>query len=62
MNFENYNAFIDEQKIFFKENIKELKPNKPKATYLIWIDCRDFSKKHEDVNFQDIIILEKNKK
>ena len=31
---------------FFKENIKELKPNKPKATYLIWIDCRDFSKKH----------------
>jgi capsid portal protein len=24
MNFEKYNAFIDEQKIFFKENIKPI--------------------------------------
>ena len=31
---------------FFRDNIPYIKPNKPGATYLVWLDCRKLSKKY----------------
>ena len=31
---------------FFRDNIPYIKPNKPEATYLIWLDCRKLSEKY----------------
>lgn len=30
---------------FFAKNIKYIKPNKPNATYLVWLDCRELMEK-----------------
>lgn len=31
---------------FFEKNIEDISANKPEATYLVWLDCRKFMKKH----------------
>ena len=31
---------------FFRDNIPYIKPNKPGATYLVWLDCRKLSEKY----------------
>lgn len=40
---QNNILFLNE---YFKENIKDIKPNIPDATYLVWLDFREFCKKY----------------
>ena len=34
---------------YFKNNIPQIKPNIPEATYLIWLDCRELGFKQEEL-------------